>query len=152
MDNKIGELKNEYSPGTASFPVEALKGGITLETIKWAHGFGEYLASKLTTSQLRKFFGELRRIEAESKSEYAGQLLMLIPKLAYAVGRSKQEKNKGIRIDDFYKELSLGISKVTDYDEFKNFIKIVEAIVAYHKVYESSSSNSQQSWQHSVRK
>jgi|APCry1669188879_1035177.scaffolds.fasta_scaffold104626_2 CRISPR-associated protein Csm2 len=144
MSTSATELKIVYKSKSRSFPIECLKNGITLENVKWAHGFGEYLTmgtdkEKLSTTQLRKFFGELRRMEAlMSPKEFTrDQLFMLIPKLAYAVGRAKKEKKTDqVRIQDFYEELSLGITHVTEFQEFKNFIKIVEAIVAYHKLYE----------------
>lgn len=140
----IEELKTPYKTANQpSFPVDALSKGINLEVIEWAHGFGEYLGTnpgKLTTNQLRKFFGELRRMEAEPPGEGSTppapqDLLMLIPKLAYAVGRARKDNNSS-KVEDFFKELSHGISRADTYAKFKNFVKIVEAIVAYHKIYE----------------
>ncbi|HMN91253.1 MAG TPA: type III-A CRISPR-associated protein Csm2 [Saprospiraceae bacterium] len=141
------ELKIQYQSN--SFPRKAIQDGITLDEVAWAHGFGEYLAGgkgkeQLSTTKLRKFFGELRRLEAEiePKDFKTDQLVMLIPKLAYDVGRTKKD-NRGnkVRVEDFYRELTSGISEVKEYTHFKNFIKLVEAIVAYHKVYESSNNN-----------
>jgi len=120
---------------------------ITDETIQWCESFGKYLACEthkdkfpkngLTSSQLRRFFGALKRIAiyGYSKEEYV-KLLRLKPMLAYAVGRDKDEKgyNK-TRISNFYEEISTAIDLMKDKGEkeFKNFIQIVEAIVAYHK-------------------
>jgi CRISPR type III-A-associated protein Csm2 len=64
---------------------------------------------------------------------------MLKPKLAYAVGRAKQNGRKGKyqKIEDFYSVMADAIDKVeasTDKPKaFKNFITAFEAIVAYHK-------------------
>jgi CRISPR type III-A-associated protein Csm2 len=132
---------------------------ITDDTVKWAERFGTHLAKKgdfaykdkaltqkktdkyhrdikrdiLTTSQLRKFFGEVKRQQAQgfNKSEF----VLLRPKLAYAVGRAKDEDAK---IHDFYHVLAPVIMDVENENEFKNFIKIFEAIVAYHKAAEES--------------
>lgn len=119
--------------------------GITEETVEWAKSFAEYLAAgdkdknkkALTTSQLRKFFGELRRIE----SNFSGQkndIVMLKPILAYAVGRNENSK-----IKEFEEEMSVGISairlgKQDELSDFKNFIKLLEAVVAYHKYFEKN--------------
>jgi CRISPR-associated protein Csm2 len=117
----------------------------------WADEFGKYLTQSdkpLTTTQLRRFFGEIKRIGLSFKDN-ASDVYMLEPKLAYAVGRVTGT-NKG-RIKEFYEELSRGLREVTkaiDKDEaketkdeeykdshrqFKNFTKVAEAIVAYHK-------------------
>lgn len=47
-----------------------IQNGISNEAVEWAKSFGEYLTKKdvkdvLSTSQLRKFFGELRRIDSD---------------------------------------------------------------------------------------
>ncbi len=118
-----------------------IKDGITAETTKWCSEFGEYLAPKddkdktaLTTSQLRKFFGELRRIDADFEHKNA-DFIMMNPILAYAIGRDKNDRGvQKTKIGDFGKILTPAITYVgTDEKRFKNFVKIFEAIVAYHK-------------------
>lgn len=132
--------------------VNELRGTITDKTVEFAERFGKYLAKKeddtvdpLTTSQLRKFFGEVKRQQLKDYSETS--FVMLKPKLAYAVGRAKQKAKKEIKIvkiDDFYKVISHAIDDViqtpsADRDKaFKNFIAAFEAIVAYHKVAEEN--------------
>ena len=98
----------------------------------------------LTTSQLRKFFGEIRRMQAEIQHQKVDStdkqkfdktsLLMLKPKLAYQVGREKDSNGK---VRDFYSQLSIGVDAVQTREDFKKFVKIVEAVVAYHKEKES---------------
>ena len=141
-----------------------LTGNITDETVKFAKKFGNYLGkddtrdkvrdgmpvtgkngrpiqetvnAKLTTNQLRKFFGEVKRQQMNGYSE--ADFVLLKPKLAYAVGRTKGAS----KIKDFYEVMSNAIDIVAkEQDEkkaalyFKNFIKIFEAIVAYHKAAE----------------
>ena len=124
-------------------------------TVDFAKRFGSYLGkddwrqetdrngkmkkvkeSKLTTSQLRKFFGEVKKQQTE--------FILLKPKLAYAVGRAKDQNAK---INDFYHVISKAIDCVkadTHEDSekrFHNFIKVFEAIVAYHKAAEESKMN-----------
>ena len=114
---------------------------VTVKTVKFAEDFGRYLAQKeggepLTTSQLRKFFGEVKH--QQMKGYIESEFVMLKPKLAYAVGRAK----KNSKIKDFYDVMSDAIDKVTQSSDkkkaFKNFISVFEAIVAYHKKYENS--------------
>lgn len=126
-----------------------VKEQITQEVVNWCKSFGKYLATKetktttdrrtgkqkttsvgaMSTSQLRKFFGEVKRIEMQYN---ASDVAMLNPLLAYAVGRDEGKT----KIKDFQEEISKAISAITTEKEFKNFVDIFEAIVAYHKCYE----------------
>ncbi|HAG16172.1 MAG TPA: type III-A CRISPR-associated protein Csm2 [Bacteroidales bacterium] len=119
---------------------------INSDTVNWASEFGRKLAknkldnrgqeirdSKLTTSQLRKFFGEVKRQQALGFN--STDFILLKPKLAYAVGRTKKADSC---LHDFYKVMSLAIDTVKDEKHFKNFIKIFESIVAYHKAAEEA--------------
>ncbi|NSW45387.1 MAG: type III-A CRISPR-associated protein Csm2 [Bacteroidales bacterium] len=115
--------------------------GITKEAIKWAEDFGKYLAvdknkiKKLTTSQLRKFFSHLKRMQAIGFDENnKTDLYMLKAQLAYANGRDKKEggQNK-TKICHFAEMLFEAIDQVQTKEHFKNFANIVEAIVAFHK-------------------
>ena len=89
----------------------------------------------LSTTKLRRFFGEIRRIQASSFEKEKDSILMLEPKLAYAVGK---EEGKG-KIVDFYQQLSKALNAIDLSDNkvgsihFDNFVKILEAVVAYHK-------------------
>lgn len=107
--------------------------------IAWANDFAKYLAQDtklekgfakaLTTSQLRKFFGQLRRVQADY-DKLKKEIPLLKPKLAYAVGRA--EANNKIR--DFYFQIEKGLTMVEgDKENFNRFISLTEAIVAYHK-------------------
>ena len=141
--------------------------GISSKMTDWAQEFGYYLTLKtkcqsynsetkehtlieeqdnaLTTTQLRRFFGEIRRIQADFNQETDG-VLMLEPKLAYAVGRSEKGK-----IKHFHEQLSKGLrivcrtideKKIEEAEkQFNRFVMIMEAIVAYHKVKEKAASN-----------
>ncbi len=116
---------------------------VTAVTVQFAKRFGDYLAERdnqgdpLTTSQLRKFFGEVKRQQMTGYDET--EFVMLKPKLAYAVGRARQSGKRGNhqKIEDFYFVLADAIDKVENSKDkqkaFKNFITAFEAIVAYHK-------------------
>ncbi|MCQ2230552.1 MAG: type III-A CRISPR-associated protein Csm2 [Paludibacteraceae bacterium] len=119
---------------------------VTSVTVDFAKEFGSYLGkddsfekngrlvsakNHLTTNQLRKFFGEVKRQQMSGYNET--DFVLLKPKLAYAVGRAKE---KDAKIKDFYFVIADAIDKVRTEQDFKNFIKIFEAIVAYHKTAE----------------
>ncbi|MEK6482146.1 type III-A CRISPR-associated protein Csm2 [Catalinimonas sp. 4WD22] len=128
--------------------------GLPDEAIKWAAEFGSHLAkgegrdglNKLSTSQLRKFFGQMKRLQIDmlsgsirgNQGSHSG-LLMLKPQLAYAKGRDlKTFRNEAVsqtKIADFEDQISKAIDGVEKNNKkhFKNFVNLVEAIVAYHK-------------------
>ena len=128
-------------------PKEEIQNKVTDITVQFAERFGKYLAvddydaEPLTTSQLRKFFGEVKR-QQMMKDFNETEFTMLKPKLAYAVGRVKQngKKNKAQKIEDFFTVITDAIDKVLSSSDraraFKNFIIAFEAIVAYHKAAE----------------
>ena len=102
-----------------------------------------YTKSQLTTTKLRNFFGEIKRIQIrlgfnDGFETEKTNILMLKPKLAYAVGRENDTNNKE-KVKMFYEQLSIGLDAIT-YDnaevgkeQFNNFVKLMEAVVAYHK-------------------
>lgn len=128
-------------------PPKEIQEKVTDGTVKFAERFGTYLGkddfftnkngkptsakNKLTTSQLRRFFGEVKRQQMVGYNET--DFVLLKPKLAYAVGRAKE---KDAKIKDFYLVMSNAIDLVHNEQQFKNFIKVFEAIVAYHKAAE----------------
>ena len=127
-------------------PKEEIQNKVTDATVQFAEKFGSYLAEKddysepLTTSQLRKFFGEVKRQQMMDYNDT--EFVMLKPKLAYAVGRAKQngKRNTHLKIEDFYTVIADAIDKVVSSADkpkaFKNFSTAFEAIVAYHKAAE----------------
>ena len=94
--------------------------------------FGNFLANrlKIKTTQIRKFYESLKRIDLESsrksEDEIRIEVLKLKPILAYAVGRQRN-------IRPFYEVINEAISRVKGKEDFKNFVELVKAIVAYHK-------------------
>jgi CRISPR type III-A-associated protein Csm2 len=128
-------------------PKEEIQNKVTDVTVQFAERFGKYLAvddfdsEPLTTSQLRKFFGEVKR-QQMMKEFNETEFTMLKPKLAYAVGRAKLNgrRNKAQKIEDFYTVITDAIDKVLKSPDrskaFKNFITAFEAVVAYHKAAE----------------
>jgi len=107
------------------------------DVIEWTKSFGSSLAPEgnrdknaLTTSQIRKFFGEVKRIQA-SFDKFKDRVPLLNAKLAYAVGR-----NRNSRIKELYIQLESGIKAINgNQDNYNRFVNIVESIVAFHKFY-----------------
>ncbi len=107
------------------------------DVIDWTKDFGKKLApaddkdkNALTTSQIRKFFGEVKRIQA-AFVKHKDSIPLLNAKLAYAVGRNSKS-----RIKDLYNELESGIKAINgNQDNYNRFVNIVESIVAFHKFY-----------------
>ncbi|MBQ8702271.1 MAG: type III-A CRISPR-associated protein Csm2 [Prevotella sp.] len=114
-----------------------IQGCITEETIEITKGIGEEL-KEVPSTQLRKFFGEVKRIQMNGRVEPNGynesQLILLKPKLAYAVGRNKKLKELKVLQDC----LNVSIDAVTNATDkkkaFANFVSFFEAVVAYHKI------------------
>jgi CRISPR-associated protein Csm2 len=107
------------------------------EGISFAEEVGKFLAEKgLTTSQMRNYFGEVKRIQMNGflSTESQTAFLLLEPKLAYSVQR---EANKYSRRDfqKFQKIMSEAHRAVEENNEkqFQNFVNLLEAILAYHK-------------------
>ncbi|MDD7318983.1 MAG: type III-A CRISPR-associated protein Csm2 [Prevotella sp.] len=127
-------------------PENEIREKITRASVEFAEEFGEYLATgdkqtseALTASQLRKFFGEVKRQQMNGYEH--SKFIMLKPKLAYAVGRARSKSKVKNKIEDFYDVMADAIDKVVKSPApdkaFRNFIDIFEAIVAYHKAAEN---------------
>jgi len=113
--------------------------------IEFAEQFGEEIVRQgLTTSQIRNFFGEVRRIQMKGIENEKTAFLLLKPKLAYAAKRAAKQGA------DMFKDVILKAHEVVmeakDNDDefearFKNFVDFLEAILAYHKVHEKDKRN-----------
>ena len=102
--------------------------------------FARNSLKNLKSTQMRKFFDEVKKLEKESgkgiDEEAINKLYILLPKLKYAKARRLCPP---VFVDMFSKL----IDKVSTSDNknlaFKNMIHIFESVVAYHKYYHSSS-------------
>lgn len=98
----------------------------------YAYGVADN-SRRLNTTQLRKFFGVLRKMDQKDKwSEIESEFYLLKPRMAVSVGRGHVPK-------PFYEVMMVTMSKVDvgsedeKMDNFKKFVEFFEAIVAYHK-------------------
>lgn len=117
---------------------------MTAENIdKIAEKWGENFAKEIKTNQIRNVFSSIAAIRndfVKSKrytDEIQTNLIMLKPKLAYAVGRSSGKAQEKYR--RFKGLLEEAIDKITGSNDHKkameNFFFLAEALVAYHKYY-----------------
>ena len=145
MKDKRGYQSKGYSNSDHNnkvfFEKEWIEEGISqkgLENVNtWCEN--DLAKSEVTTSKLRKFYGEVKRIQSIGVDSEKGRraFMMLKPKLAYAVGR----ESKNYKFKQLYHFLEKGINHIAidqaDGDQlkkrFNNFTHVFEAIVAYHK-------------------
>lgn len=88
--------------------------------------------TQVSQSQLRRIFGEVRRIEMAWKEEEAAaanrRLILLKPRMRY------QAVRRGKELEGLERALSELIDRVEGKrDRFKNFVEFLEAVVAYAK-------------------
>jgi CRISPR-associated protein Csm2 len=121
-----------------------INNGLTREAVQYADDFAKDLVdNKLSTSQIRAAFGEVRRIQMKGLTEsFDSQVLLIKPKLAYAKARkSGVDKRAADAADDLRKVLSKAIDAIFEnepekkFQRFENFASFFEAILAYHKAH-----------------
>lgn len=138
--NKYQSSKSENTNNwTSRFKSNWITDKLDEDAIKFAEDFGEQLKKdNLTTSQIRNFFGEVRRIQMRGIEKEKSAFLLLKPKLAYATKRKG-----GIGAENFKKVMEQAHNAVMDArnngDEFKkrfkNYVDFLEAILAFHKAH-----------------
>lgn len=109
--------------------------GANKKMIDFAAGAGEELAKKLTTSQIRNIYSEIKRIQSVGFENDKSSFYLLKPKVAYAYGRTikKGLGDKGLKtFKDIFDE---AVAVVNDENTYNNFCDLMEAILAYHKYF-----------------
>lgn len=110
--------------------------------IRLTEGLGEFCTQdyrdergrvprKISSSQIRSIYDQVQRLPDRYDEEVKRRLQLLRPKLAYARGRHKE-------LEDFQKVFDKLIREVRNKEQLENFKRFFEAVVAYHKAYESS--------------
>lgn len=85
----------------------------------------------LTSTKIRKVFSEIRRIQSTGKIE---EILLIAPRLAYDVGKDEKGFPNTTMLHVLYDEIVNLIPLAAESkSNFKNFVILMEAIVAYHK-------------------
>lgn len=104
----------------------------TKTMISLAEKLGSFVVSysdrreRLTTSQLRNIFGEVKRLQLQARFNQR-RLLLLKPRLRYMAARH------GLGAKALRSVLEKGIDEVDDEREFDRFVEFFEAILCYHK-------------------
>jgi CRISPR-associated protein Csm2 len=120
------------------FKKEWIREGIKEEAIKYADRLGLALKNEnFSTSQIRNFYGELKRIQMKGIEDNIAAFHLLHPKLAYAARRA-EKNNLEIGANRFKNEILKAHSAVevdkTGFEErFQNFCDLCEAILAFHR-------------------
>lgn len=132
-------IRNERNY-VSEFNPDWIKQGFTPKTLDFCNDFGKFLVGGgekdgMTTSQIRNFFGEVKRIQMKGILKEKSAFYLLKPKLAYLAKRA--EKNK---TENFKEIMSIAhdavLSDETKIEHtFKNYVDFLEAILAYHKSY-----------------
>lgn len=131
------QQQSRPTPDTDFFAT-MVKKGITPQFIKDAEICGEYLVrEKLTTSQIRRIFGHVKKIESfEDPKKFIPQLLLLKPLLAYTAKRNSPVmylKNITDKAIDAVTDEEIQNDKEKQLARFRLFCNGFEAILAYHK-------------------
>lgn len=103
---------------------------------KWADKVGKdfaFLKPELTSTQIRKFFNEIRSLEAkvdENFDDNKALILMVKSKVAYATGKKTSKTPKEFK--DF---IDTCIDKIEKEEDFNAFVKLFESVVGYFVFY-----------------
>ena len=147
QDRRRGDYRQETEIETIIQKIDNLQNLSQLDEKEIAKGGGyaEQVAKAvkrdLKTTQLRKFFSEIKANERELKEKGWGgikaEFYLMRPNLAYA-------KARNLVPDNFFKLMDVCMKQVDKGDDeqkkenYKRFVQFLEAIVAYHKYYGGS--------------
>jgi len=106
----------------------SILGGDSEKLVNNAEKLGRHLSGRLSTSQIRRIFSEVKQMENYDKD----RLNLLRPKMAYTAARHKKTVRE---IVDLQEVLDECIKRTNSKEEFKNFGDFFEAILAYHRYY-----------------
>ncbi|MFN4298819.1 MAG: type III-A CRISPR-associated protein Csm2 [Thermaurantimonas sp.] len=143
FNNQLFQRNNNQGGGNSAqenfiVKTEWITNGMNQESDQFCEKFGKHLAKeeKLTTTQLRNFYGELKRIQLNGVDKNKQSILLLRPKLAYNSARKSNEasSNGGKKFYNALKNIFREVD-LTNEKFFNNFISLIEAILAYHKYY-----------------
>lgn len=86
------------------------------------------------STQLRRYFDELVRLDTQAKAKNADmdlilpQVHMLVAKVAYAKGRK-------LVSDSFVDMMKIGITQINDKDDLRVFTNFLESFMGFYKMY-----------------
>lgn len=135
----IKDLHNAVDKMKESFIKELNKNGLLHipfgDVVLLAEAIGRYLSYKIKINKIRRFLDGLRRIEVSKEYDPQG-VVLLRPLLAYAVGRSdRDEKEFMKRFQEILDPVLKAISESQEKALFDKGLKLMEAVIAYHRYY-----------------
>jgi len=102
---------------------------------KWADKFMKANHEKLKINQLRNFFGEITAIKKDptiwdekETGRLKESLALLEMNMAWDYGRNVISK-------DFYNLITDSLDKITNEEDFRQFVVFVQSLIAYHKLH-----------------
>lgn len=125
-----------FTQPTKAELIEMLDGKNTKGMVEWAEKIAkktlEDKKNPLTTSQIRNIYGTVKKLDMVGDSEdVLPKLILLKPKLAYAVGRN--DKVEGLKLLRDVLGAAIDLVAEKRNPRFQNFCRFFEAILAYHK-------------------
>lgn len=128
--------QRQTPPLVSDQEIEQIIAGDANKLVEVAERLGQDFAKdgqgvkKLSTSQIRNVFGEVKRLQMKGFNEQASrELILLKPKLAYQAGRHNETK-----VPELADVLSKAIDRVgSNQERFEHFVDFFEAILAYHR-------------------
>ena len=104
---------------------------LTTEAQKWAKSFVNGRPS-LQTHQLRRFYNEVKSLEAKSKAMGFDRVLPLIKMLQSKVAFACPKSFGGRKVPEEFKNfIDLHITKVKKQEDFNAFVLVFESVVGY---------------------
>lgn len=125
-------ISAEKAVRNANFKESWITTGADAALPDFAEKLGKDMArNNLTSSKIRSIYGEIKRIQMGGFEKEKASFYLLRPKMAYAVGRDRN--NYGLHL--FRAVFDISSQLVRDADTFRNFCNLIEAVLAYHKAY-----------------
>ena len=125
-DNTVKECKQKIQ----QFKNTGLNNLSGDELVDISSKMGGYLLRSLKTTQVRRFLDGIRKLDVQfdkGKNFNKDLVILMKPKLAYAVGRNQD-------IKPLMEVLEPAITAgAKSYADFKRLIALIEGIVAYHR-------------------
>jgi CRISPR-associated protein Csm2 len=126
-----GQDQTEKRNFAGDFNKEWVMNAIDKNCINYTKDLGEFLAkNKLSSSQIRNVYGELKRIQMKGFDKERTAFLLLRPKMAYA-----DKRNEGAGLRELKKVFDKAYDLVEEEKQFKNFMDFMESTLAYHKAF-----------------
>jgi CRISPR-associated protein Csm2 len=99
----------------------------------------KYISEYVNSTQLRKYFGEVKKI-SENEETFKYEIKRFLAIMLYSVARSIKKYNKEV-LENFSKSITNMVQVVSegDLNYLKRFKDFFEAVVAYYKFYNPNS-------------